>query len=218
MTTTASPYNVRFKGLKKGGFSAWTGIYGSPVVETNNPYEGTYNAKASAQNNFAYKTITPNAITYARAYFKISTLPSEPADVVAVLKLMYNGWENSVTAVIVWDGSKPVWLLNVSIDSNDYNTVTNIEVLPDTWYCVEILRDVTNQTSKLWVNRNLIAQRLSDAHSGDNNLVYVGIEWITSLATNVYFDYATIADAHIGPEYEHFRLEGVKLEGVILDP
>lgn len=197
-------------GFESGDFSAWTNTGasgGTIIVESVNPHHGTYNAKASTTSYAGcYKNFTGNSIVYLRSYIKITAgLPSSDGERICLNDIQRCGegdWTNCLEAMIRRTSGVLYWGLIMVVDGymGVYDASSTPAIALNTWYCVEILRDVTNHGSKLWVDGNLLLDRV-DVHVGNSDRVWGGIldkTWATT--STVICDCYVVADTYIGLE------------------
>ncbi len=194
-------------GFESGDFSAWTGTdSGSATisVESANPHHGTYNSKVivTAAHGYAtsYKTFTATAIGYLRVYSKFSAMPTNNGDRWYLHEIQYNDWQNCVAATLYKTGGAVYWGLSTIIGGSvtDYTEASASNPSPNTWYCIEILRNVTNDIEQIWVN-GVSKRQVTVAISNNNNRVEVGITDSANTMTS-YHDCVVVADAYIGIE------------------
>lgn len=171
-------------GFESGDFTAWTGTSNNPTVETDNPHCNTYNMEAAlvasgGSGPIAYETFSSAAIVYARAYIKFTTLNLSSGQLLLVLRLYGGLYGKETVAYVVNSGGTIYWAL--SVDGN--TSVSDATVSTDTYYCVEIKRDVTNDEGELWVDS---VSEATDTTNISNNAerVDLGIYYSTAWGAN----------------------------------
>jgi hypothetical protein len=191
-------------GFESGNFSAWNSTSGSISVEANNPHHGSYNAKSVVTGShgagYCRKDITAAPIIYTRGYYKVTALPNATNQHLPLSEICQTSYTNSIIACIgytVADGV--VWELFDYVGGVAYHTYDTQGPSINTWYCVEILRDVANGRSKLWIDGELRLD-VAEAHSGNSNIVTHGVVYAYYVTANVYCDCCVVADAYVGVE------------------
>ena len=204
LETNPNPTYIFQDGFESGNFSAWDSTSGVVSVETGNPHHGIYNGKAEVTGNhgagYCRKNITPSPIIYTRGYYKVTALPTATNQHLPLAEIWHDSYQNSVAACIGYtEENGAVWELFDYVDGTAYHWYDTQGPEVDTWYCVEILRDVTNGKTKLWINGELRLD-VDEAHVGDNNIVAHGVVYAYYVTANVYFDCTVISSSYIGPE------------------
>ncbi len=67
-----------------------------------------------------------------------------------------------------------------------------------TYYNVELLRDVTNHKTDLWVN-GVLKLDVSRVHVGNSNVICTGISW-TDVTATAYVDCVRVKTSYVGIE------------------
>lgn len=191
-------------GFETNDFSKWDGVYeenGTITVETNNPHHGTHNAKAdvtAAGTARCFKTFTATPIAYERMYIKFLTLTLAVGKSLQLFALFDGTWNYGVYAsvecpdVLKWclitlENGSAEWILG------SHTPTTNV------WYCVELKRDVTNDSEILYVNGNVEASS-SRAITTNSSILTAGIQYTNDAPNTLVFDCVVAADGPIGPE------------------
>jgi hypothetical protein len=192
-------------GFESNDFSTWTGTAGAKIaVESVHPHHGTSNIKctgsAAEDWSYAYKTISSSAITYARCYVKFANLNILSGKNLQILGLDYGSYQYNLVASVKNDGGTLKWFLNLGEASNWGGSVLGTHTpVVDTWYCVEIKRDITNDLEVLYIDG--VAEASASVAISENTVrMYVGDYQDGSGANEVYVDCVVVADAYIGPE------------------
>jgi hypothetical protein len=110
----------------------------------------------------------------------------------------YNGVDLSIIFLdYINDGGVYKWRLRLTESATEDTYPQTISV--DTWYCLEILYDSTNDLHKLWVDG---AERISFSAfvTGAMDRFSVGYPSGGWWSHNEYVDCVVVADAYIGPE------------------
>jgi hypothetical protein len=199
-TATPSPSGVIFQnGFESGNFNAWTATGGagsySTVVEANNPYNGTYNAKFTAGANsegWCTVSIANSPIIYMQQYVKLGALPTS-GNQLYLGTIQSTSSNNNVDVFVENSGGQYYWGVYSSINGATYNDRESTPSNPSTgkYYCIESMRDVTHGLSALWVDGSAKVS-VSRSNSGNANKIYSGITWTSSSAT-VYTDFVTVS-------------------------
>lgn len=196
-------------GFESGNFNAWTATEGStsPTVETTYKHHGTYamrsNPVASDQEDVYKSGLTSTAVMYVREYvYFAANLPSSSGADVIFSGVGASSWQNAVFAVIFNSGTGGLyWGIQTYINGTEYRNYESSASNPTTgrWYCVELVRDVTNGRSKLYVDGTLKVD-VARSHSGNSNMIWAGIGFVSYNGCDMYTDCVVAADAYIGPE------------------
>jgi len=186
---------------------AWTGTEGSyaPTVTSAIKYQGSYAMQcspASEDQSDVYKSGLPStAIMYHRSYIYFSSgLPSVDNDYFDFSGIGLTSWQDSVfgnvkkiSGAIYWGMTTYVGgTRNQGWESSPSNPTTGV------WYCTELVRDVTNSSSKLYVDGTL-KKDLATSHFGNSNMVFDGISYINYAGLVAIVDCVVVADTYIGP-------------------
>jgi hypothetical protein len=150
-----------------------------------------------------YKTgLTATAIMYERFYMYIdSGLPSSNGQWFDCGGIGYNNWQNAVFATLKNIGGNKYWGVTYYIGGVGTYVYESTASNPseDTWYCLELVRDVTNGRTKLYVDGVLKVDTASN-HVGNSNMVWAGVDFVNYAGLDTYHDCVVVADAYIGPE------------------
>lgn len=194
-------------GFEEGNFTAWTGTEGTPTVSSTIKHHGNYALyadPASGAGEDAYKSgLSIGAIGYERFYVYIdSGLPANNGELCMLGGIGATDYQNAVFPQILRSGGANYW--SVAVWIGGVNTANPTEASAsnpslDTWYCIEVLRDVTNSRTKLWVN-GVLKIDVASSHSGNNNRIWAGSGYITVSGHAAYHDCVITADAYIGVE------------------
>lgn len=190
----------------ESNFSAWTGTTGSgthlETVENLNPHHGTYNAKfyTASTDDFScvYKDITSSPIVYCGLYCKFSALPVNDGETLHVgLTQNVASGLGVGTFLSKYEGSL-YW--GLKIDGTGFYEAVPSNPVVDTWYCVEFLRDVTNNIETLWVD-GVVKVNQTRVIANNSDRVFFGNTWINyATPTSIYVDCCVVSDSYIGPE------------------
>lgn len=181
-------------GFESGNFTGWTAQGGTPTVVNTKPHNGTYSMFANAAE-YTYVVITASNINYMRSYIYFDTLPGTGGKSLAVV-----GCVNSGGIYYALGGvNDNVWTLQTAEGGSPTYTSSGVTVIVDQWYCVEVLRDITNDHAELWVNGVSVAER--DYTSINQNYIYAtgSSQNIGTPTVDLYVDDVVVADAYIGP-------------------
>lgn len=183
-------------GFESNDFSAWTNTVGAPAVEAAHPHHGTYNMITDAAE-YCVKTFGASAITYFRFYAQFSVVPAGVGQVVTFAVVGTANWNEQTVPALEFFGGQAVFSLYVGdVDS----TVVSTKVpIAGKYYCIEVLRDVTNDINRLWIDGVLEVDRV-DAMIVNATQVSLGQTFVGGFAPIIYNDCAVVADAYIGPE------------------
>ena len=199
-------------GFESGDFSAWSGTVvdagASLSVKANNPHHGVYNAEAQTTQawtgTYCWKSFTAGAIIHLRSYIKFDTLPSADGRRYELHCLDSGVWSNSVVVIVRNSAGTMQWGLIVFVGGAGtfYYEATPSNPQTGIWYCVEILRDLTNQCARLWVDGVLKVNATGLSQVDNTARARCGItnsngETVTA---RIFFDCVVVADAYIGPE------------------
>jgi hypothetical protein len=194
-------------GFETNDFTAWTGTFGVPTVQGLTVHSGSYAAKSAVCGDgaecYSYKTLAAAAILYARTYLRVDSLPADDNDEHELMALMSSAWEYQVVVYIGRVSGTNRFILKTTENGGDSRDTDTAEVpVVNTWYCIEILRDVTNDIEKLYVNG---VERVSAAHAitGNTNRLQVGANYVydpSGAALTAWWDCAVADSTYIGPE------------------
>jgi hypothetical protein len=192
-------------GFESGDFTAWTGSTGAKItVESLHPHHGTYNANvtgsAAEDWSYAYQTISSSAITYARCYVKFANLNIPSGKNLQILGLDYGSYQYNLVASVKNDSGTLKWFLSIGEASNWAGSVlgTHTPAL-DTWYCVEIERNVTNDIETLYVD-GVAEASASVAITENTTRMYAGVYQDGIGDNELYIDCVVTDSVYIGPE------------------
>jgi len=199
-------------GFESGDLSAWTdtqiGTGGAVTVESTNPHHGTYNEQAVCDGTdgtwaACYKTFAGEAIAYARYYVKFNSIDITSNTRLEILALDDGGYQERLSAILFNDGGTIKWGIRVvegGVGTNHLGTHTPVV---DTWYCVEIKRNVTNNQQELWID-GVSEVSATVTITSNSTTIRSGIVYQrTSTSGNTHYcDCVVVADAYIGPEAE----------------
>ena len=206
-TPTPTPGTYLFTAdFESGNFNEYTGLNGdgtyTATVETVNPYRGNYNAKfvaGTSSEGWAYHAITSSSIAYFRQVIKLNNLPSA-GKYVFFGSLASTNSQNTVDPFIYNSNGQYYWgvvsvingVMYLDLESSPSNPQAGV------YYNVEVLRDVTNHKTDLWVNGNLRVDATRN-HVGNSNLVCSGISW-SDVSVTLYVDCVRAKTSYIGVE------------------
>lgn len=185
-------------GFESGDFSEWTGTSESPAV-VEEPHCGTYSVRRDSQGDRAYAYLPSSySIVYFRIYWKTDTLPS--TDTHTMPLRIYNSEGISLHLYYEDVGGTKRWRLEVSETGDD--DIYEQTVSTNTWYCIEVCYDATNDIHKLWIDD---VERISFSSSVSTLMgrVSVGNYFESDFYShNEYIDCVVVADTYLGPESE----------------
>ena len=197
-------------GFESNNFSAWTGtdlvgIGSTIIVESVNPHHDTYNAKATMStagaNALCYKTITSAPITYLRYYVKFLTLAIATSGNRLELGGLNNGtYQYNVEAIVYKSGGTLLWGIRSNETGSGQNTLGTHTPITGQWYCVEILRDVTNDLQRLYID-GILEASATRVITTNTTRALVGYFYQEGAdANSTALDCVVVADAYIGTE------------------
>jgi hypothetical protein len=165
-------------------------------------YHGNYGVDHHRVDDFycflwgGLPAVMPNC--FARNYFKFTKLPGAGEEIELFYLISgFFGYQLQLTIQYVVDN--PYWKLRIFENSVESSFVSTVVPTINTWYCVEIQRDVTNDIQKVWIDgRNILSTNV--AISLNTEQTYFGIT-ATYLAGDyhVYTDELIISDNYIEP-------------------
>jgi hypothetical protein len=176
-------------------------------VESSHIHSGSYNLIASATGTyaglFAKKTLAFGNVSYCRGYVKFSgTLCPNNGDYVYLFGISQYDPNHKGTQAIVknvngslfwgivyWDATYASHVVLESVASNPQS---------DRWYCLEVMRDLTNNLQKLWVNDVLTLTVTDTLDAGAPTLLVAGVYQSKYVAAPIYFDDFVAGDSYIG--------------------
>jgi hypothetical protein len=152
-----------------------------------------------------------------RFYLKFGALPTGEGHHLYMASLDSTVPSSTATSVfIIYSGGNYYWGLYNNAGETQDSTASN----PTTgvYYCVELLRDKTNNIQKLWINGVLKATR-NDTIANNTTNAAVGIDYIDSSVTQtIYVDDVVVADSYIGPLQSASKLSYTAGSGQSLSP
>jgi hypothetical protein len=203
MNASAVTINLPFNDGFEGDLSAFTpeivGATSSIAIVNNNAFAGTHSlfcvANGVAAEAKGFITIPSSPIVYVRAQIQLNQLPVSGGDrtLVVLTSLSDDTDANAVASSIQLKNGNYFWQLIYAVN-NYYSYVT--ESTPSNpqigkYYEVQILRDLTNQKTSLWVNGvNLVTVTGLSQVAGSTE-AKVGFDYVdyTNPATSSgYFD------------------------------
>jgi len=181
-------------GFESGDFTAWTSTFGAPTVQSTTKHHGTYAVYLNG-NEGCSKTILTTAIGYIRAYYYCDTLPGTGGKTVNLLMLTNAAYSYYVTCRI----NNNVFDLYLNENGVTTTASSGITASADTWYCLEFLRDVTNDHAELWINA--VSKTTIDATITNNATLAVCQAYGSGSPTiDIYADCVVVDSAYIGVE------------------
>jgi hypothetical protein len=182
-------------GFESGDFSAWTGTNGTPSIVGTPVHHGSYAMAADASGDYAYKTFTEQSTIYVRLYVRFDTqMPT--GDDFRFLDLLDGG--SSMMQIRFEDSSGTT---RVGVSNWVSGAAGNVELLADTWYCVEVyfLSAVAGEY-KVYIDEvEVVSKSGIDTSARVCDTVRVG-RTATDYALTNYVDCVVVADTYIGPE------------------
>lgn len=210
MTTIFSDGQVGSTMETAGDFSAWTGtsttgVGSSITVEASNPHHGSSDAlavvSAAGAGAYCYKTITSAAIAYVRFYVKFISLNIAASTNRLELGGLDNGaYTYGVKAAVYNNAGTLVWYL-VTQEAAVYQGFLGTHTpVTGQWYCVEVLRDVTNDLETLYID-GVAEVQATRAITTNTTRALVGYFYQQGANSNsVAVDCVVVADIYVGPE------------------
>jgi hypothetical protein len=181
-------------GFESGDFSAWTGISGTPTVQSTTIHHGTFAALSADADDYCYKTgMTSASPRYSRGYFRFSALPSSGNR----LSLMSTMGSDVVGRVDIYNDVGTIkWRLWTD-DPAGFTAFDTPNPIVGTWYCVELVI-VSGVDIELYIDGVHLGSRTT-VQSGTIATLYIG-GWDKTDSINVYWDCVVVADRYIGSE------------------
>ena len=196
-----------------GTTSAWQTTESGFTVVTLHPFNGnTYCGQAIAPAATPCRVInngilSPIPIMYHRAYyyFDHTALPTSGS----FNEIILGGTTSSISgndgvrAALDCEGTGNIyWTIDYLISGAETIVNENTPSNPTSgqWYCIEIVRDLTNQIAALWANgvQKVHVIGLSQVNNSDG--FFDGIEYNgNSSPATVWIDSVVVSDAYIGP-------------------
>jgi hypothetical protein len=197
-------------GFESNDFTAWTGTItaggSTAAVENVNPHHGTYNAKYVVTNgNYAVADKSGLSATnhvFARYYVKFAQLPNSINEILFLLSIGDNTMDYLGRALLKHDGTDLFWAAMTREDAVETTTLEAAASNPviNTWYCVEVERDIDNNFVKVYVDGVLKATD-SVVSTTAATRVWDGCSTnICGETVTIYDDCVVVADAYIGVE------------------
>lgn len=182
-------------GFESGDFTAWTGTAGSPSVQSTIKHHGTYAAYFNA-TEYCYKVIAGQNVAYQGGCIYFNTLPGTGGKYAAVFGASdLSGTYSAFVAV-----SDNVFVLRTANGGAATDTSTGVTITANTWYYIEVLRNITTGHAELWING---ASKASiDASFSNQSAIFGAGASITSGSPTIdfYIDCVVAADVYISPE------------------
>jgi hypothetical protein len=174
-------------------FSAWSWTVGAPTVVNTRAHHGSYGFYFNAEERCAKSAAA--AILFARAYFYFDTLPG--GGTLALFWLDSTGGWGWDAGVLITNN---IFTMFTQENGVEVTTSTGITAVADTWYCVELKKDVTNDLLELWING---ISRASEARSITKNTATFNLgvyfKWGTP-TIDFYADCVVLDSAYVGVE------------------
>ena len=171
------------------------GSYSAKSITTTNGY-ASCNENFTGQNNL-----------YLRAYYRLTAMPPSDSNFTCFNELYKDSATYSASAIIKNISGQLYWgiLLQENgtwtwlYESSPSNPLIN------TWYCVEIRRDVASGIVELWVDGNLKVNQ-SVSISQASNGIFPGTGNSAGFATTLYIDDLVLSSSYIGPIITTYNL------------
>lgn len=183
---------------------AWTGTNGSPAVDSNEVYDGSYSAEFNANGEYCYKGLGSTTVVYMRIYARFTTALTSDGARHQLFGMGANSpsYSNRAYLELYRTGSTNYWRLVYADSASNPAYLSSSVPTPtvDTWYCLEIL----------WNRGTLVEFWIDGTSRGSSEDVYdsavtgcqAGTRHITAGSQLLYVDCVVVADAYIGPEEE----------------
>jgi hypothetical protein len=204
-------------GFESGNFNVWTGTTKTSgetatVVDTVK-YRGTYSAKfycdgsSTGETAFAYKTVAPQTVCYARFYVRYETaLPPLTGEEFMPFNLR-NAAANKLIACVdaYHNGVNVFWSLEWRNGASAYRTITDVPVILNQWYCIEVYAKVASPPDgefEFWIDGvSKVTQTGKDSdYYGSITVIQVGERYSSgTVMHNTYVDCVCVADDYVGP-------------------
>jgi hypothetical protein len=115
-------------------------------------------------------------------------------------RIQNTNWQNTLDPFIYNNNGKYYWGTVSVVNGVFYYDMESAASTPvvGIYYTVEVLRDVTNHKTDLWVNGVLKVDVIRN-HIGNSNSICTGVSWADSAMT-VYVDCVKVNGTYIGPE------------------
>ena len=186
-------------------FSAWTTTFGFPTVTAAYPYEGADSFHAAGIGSVvAKKTIAASAIVSVNASYNFAHIPASGTNITLIFVRQVSSNTYGAFATLNNVSNSLYW--GLIIIENSVTTYLKEAVASNpvagNYYNLIVLRDVTNDIERLWVNGTLkISSNM--AITTDATEVVVGVS--AGEAQDLYFDSVTISDNNI-VTLDHFTI------------
>jgi outer membrane biosynthesis protein TonB len=202
-TPTGYLFTADFEG---GNLNEFSGLRGdgtyTATAETTNPYRGSWDAKFTSGANsegWLYHSVTSSPITYFRQAIKLGNMPTS-GNFVFFGSVANTNSQNTVDPFIFNSNGQYYWgvvsvingVMYLDFESSPSNPQAGV------YYNVEVLRDVTNHKTDLWINGNLKVDA-TRTHIGNSNLVASGVTW-SDVTVTLYVDCVRAKTSYIGVE------------------
>jgi hypothetical protein len=199
--------NILFAdGFESGDFSKWTstvndGGGSAPLVQTGLSHNGNYNMKGEVtgvdQSSGVTKEFSASAIVYFRFYMQLNSVPG-------LNKITYYaGLFDAAFAEIVYvfirnTAGINYWGFYSNLGSVSIAEAVASNPVANKFYCVELMRDNTNNVATLWVDGIQKATQ-AIAFTADSTGIAFGINNSSSGSSAVFSgDDVVVADGYIG--------------------
>ena len=197
--------------FESGDFSAWDSTSGggaeAPTVTTANPHYGSYHMQyvvTSGCWSKATKTITPSSTVYARAYFRLDTLPSlnKQCNIISC-----SGGGGSIAKIYAANNlGEIVWKLSLRENGVYQHYLASTGPNVDSYYCVELYVKIDSSAGEatLYVNGSTVVSTSGKKTDNNGELISVDVgEYDGYGGTNtvtVSIDDVSLSDSYVGPE------------------
>ena len=179
--------------FRDGNIDGWS-TSGTPTVSSNVAHHDSYSVYCNAASEYIYIVLAVQSVAYARAYIYFDTLPGT-GEVAIVGMADATGTYYAIASIV----NNVFQLRTAEGGSSTYNT-TGITAQADTWYCVEVLRNNTNDYSELWINGVSSATR-SYTIANDSSVFMSGSGAnVGTPVVDLYVDCVVFSASYIGPE------------------
>lgn len=198
-------------------YSSWTtrneGGGATTAIDTNFPYTGAKcslsTAPAGTGTNAQKNLLIQVPIAYIRCYVRFGTLPTAGTSQ-GLMSINVNGDGNfDLGSLVQFQGADLYWGLTITengVQEFDLEAAPS-NPIAGVYYCVEMLRDATNDIERLWINGQLKVDKAVAITNTNVNQVYAGVGF-SDTACSVYCDNFVVADDYIGPEGAWLGLTG----------
>jgi hypothetical protein len=198
-------------GFDYGNYDGWTTktTNGALAVDSASAYQGSnygLDCSTTGQDSTAVirHTFTAAPIVYHRAYYRLNGMPASGGGARLVLGGIYDsGRTNSVNPCVRNIGGSLYWEIAIKVNGSITFTTETTASNPvaNTWYCIEILRDLTNQTATVWVNGSQKVNVTALSQVNNSEIIEVGLnacDYSTPESTICYIDAVVAGDAYKG--------------------